>query len=307
MGAGAGPLTHRLSVPQLRCIGPEWIVALLVCCRMPPLVLTPKHAARRSLVSNPKPFCTLPTSIQTLNPAACCPPLCCIAHKAAYLALARQRPDIILELGLSLSAAMSSRASVAEAALVDHAARERALAPYRVLAPKRGVIGSSRYAERLRKQLVAAARDPNKCVHVTWGFKLRVTGFSCVGGLWVGLVRHKWLEQWWRAWRARSLTSMPATVALLLVVASPGNILCWLRSYLILRHVYCSWLCRGSVLVFGEPGLAKDNMAALVHFGSPDRDKPMAQVRVGTCGSIQGARRCEAAWQTPTAHVRLED
>jgi transcriptional regulator with AAA-type ATPase domain len=32
------------------------------------------------------------------------------------------------------------------------------------------------------------------------------------------------------------------------------------------------------VLVFGEPGLEKDNIAALMHFGSSRRVKPMVQV-----------------------------
>lgn len=37
---------------------------------------------------------------------------------------------------------------------------------------------------------------------------------------------------------------------------------------------------RRPCLLFGEPGLQKDNLAALVHFGSPDRNKPMVQVRL---------------------------
>lgn len=37
---------------------------------------------------------------------------------------------------------------------------------------------------------------------------------------------------------------------------------------------------RRSVLIFGEPGLCKDNIAALLHFGGPDKFKPMVQVRV---------------------------
>jgi len=36
---------------------------------------------------------------------------------------------------------------------------------------------------------------------------------------------------------------------------------------------------RKPCLVFGEPGLEKDNIAALLHFGSADRTKPMIQVR----------------------------
>jgi transcriptional regulator with AAA-type ATPase domain len=36
------------------------------------------------------------------------------------------------------------------------------LQPYLVQAPKHGVIGNSKYAKRLRKQIVQAARDPDR-------------------------------------------------------------------------------------------------------------------------------------------------
>ncbi|WP_041244963.1 sigma 54-interacting transcriptional regulator [Gloeobacter kilaueensis] len=41
---------------------------------------------------------------------------------------------------------------------------------------------------------------------------------------------------------------------------------------------------RKPVLLFGEPGLEKDNLAALVHFGSPWRREPIIQVN---CGALQ--------------------
>lgn len=41
---------------------------------------------------------------------------------------------------------------------------------------------------------------------------------------------------------------------------------------------------RKSVLVFGEPGLEKDNIASLIHFGSPQRRKPIIKVN---CGILQ--------------------
>ena len=42
--------------------------------------------------------------------------------------------------------------------------RERALAlaPYRVGAPKQGVIGESRHSKRLRRDVFAAAKDPTR-------------------------------------------------------------------------------------------------------------------------------------------------
>jgi transcriptional regulator with AAA-type ATPase domain/NAD-dependent dihydropyrimidine dehydrogenase PreA subunit len=39
---------------------------------------------------------------------------------------------------------------------------------------------------------------------------------------------------------------------------------------------------RGSVLIFGEPGLGKDNIAALIHFGSRDRNEFMIKVNCDT-------------------------
>jgi len=39
---------------------------------------------------------------------------------------------------------------------------------------------------------------------------------------------------------------------------------------------------RASVLIFGEPGLGKDNAAALIHFGSSDRQEPMIKVNCDT-------------------------
>lgn len=42
---------------------------------------------------------------------------------------------------------------------------------------------------------------------------------------------------------------------------------------------------RGAVLIFGEPGLEKDNAAALIHFGSIDRKEPMIKVNCNTLSS----------------------
>ena len=74
--------------------------------------------------------------------------------------------------------------------------RYERLAPYRVLKTRRGVLGSSRYACKLRQELREAANDP----------------------------------------------------------------------------------ARRPVLVMGEPGLEKDNLAALIHFGSADRRQPLVRI-----------------------------
>ena len=74
--------------------------------------------------------------------------------------------------------------------------RQRALAPYRVSAPRRGIVGNSRYANTLRKSILAASRDKR----------------------------------------------------------------------------------RAPVIVFGEPGLEKANIAALIHFGSPFSQTPLVSI-----------------------------
>lgn len=44
--------------------------------------------------------------------------------------------------------------------------------------------------------------------------------------------------------------------------------------------ITCSWPWRRKpVLIFGEPGLEKSNIAALVHFGSPAHAAPLVQAR----------------------------
>lgn len=42
---------------------------------------------------------------------------------------------------------------------------------------------------------------------------------------------------------------------------------------------------KGSILIFGEPGLNKDNLAALIHFGSANKKAPMIQVNCETLRS----------------------
>ncbi|PPS43266.1 cyclic nucleotide-binding domain-containing protein [Chroococcidiopsis sp. TS-821] len=45
-------------------------------------------------------------------------------------------------------------------------------------------------------------------------------------------------------------------------------------------------LDRNSVLIFGEPGLEKDNIAALIHFGSPQRKQPIIKLN---CSILQSS------------------
>lgn len=55
--------------------------------------------------------------------------------------------------------------------------RETALRPYLVAAPKCGVVGTSKYADRLRRQVVSASRDPARrvaCVTMPAGTLLKV-------------------------------------------------------------------------------------------------------------------------------------
>lgn len=100
------------------------------------------------------------------------------------------------KLALFLSRFISDRLAAAEQALQFEKDRARALQPYLVASPTHGVVGNSKYADRLRRAIVTAAADPT----------------------------------------------------------------------------------RGHVMIFGEPGLEKSNLAALVHFGSPQRNLPMVKL-----------------------------
>jgi len=109
--------------------------------------------------------------------------------------------------------------------------RQRALAPYRVSAPKRGIVGKSRYAVALRKAIVTASRDPRR---------------------------------------------MP-------------------------------------VLIFGEPGLEKDNIAALIHFGSRNSRYPLVSIDCerldDDCSELlgRGAKRGLLSWMPSEGTIILNN
>jgi len=153
-----------------------------------------------------------------------------IAERPASVTLvAAATPTVVLRMPPSLIADMAVRFPGAEreilvgavdagaSAAADAAAaagRAAALQPCLVAAPKRGIVGRSPYADRLRRAVVVAARDTS----------------------------------------------------------------------------------RRAVIVYGEPGLDKANVVALIHHGSPDRAKPLIEVDAARLGSGaelfgRGARR----------------
>lgn len=114
--------------------------------------------------------------------------------RARFLALAEQYPEISRAFSRQLAAELQQMASQ----LAFEQERQAALRPYIVPRVRQGVVGSSRYAVRLRQSIRKAAGD------------------------------------------------------------------------------------RAPVLIFGEPGLGKDNLAALIHFGSSDRKQPLIKVNCDT-------------------------
>lgn len=111
-----------------------------------------------------------------------------------FLTIAQNYPEI----GQTVSRQLATELEQAESELAYERERQTALRPYLVPRVKRGIVGSSRYAVRLRQEIKKASSD------------------------------------------------------------------------------------RGTVLIFGEPGLEKDNMAALIHFGSRDRKEPMIKINCTT-------------------------
>ncbi|MGI0492057.1 sigma 54-interacting transcriptional regulator [Alkalinema pantanalense CENA528] len=108
--------------------------------------------------------------------------------------LVRQYPEIAQLVSQQLAEALQE----AEATLTFERERERTLRPYLMPKVRRGIVGSSRYAARLRQDIRKATDD------------------------------------------------------------------------------------RQPVLIFGEPGLNKDNIAALIHFGSADRHEPLVKLNCNT-------------------------
>ncbi|EDX85164.1 Sigma-54 interaction domain family [Synechococcus sp. PCC 7335] len=124
-------------------------------------------------------------------------------EKSRFMQLAQDYPELNGELSKLLAACLED---VSEQ-LAYEQERQQALRPYLVTRVKRGVVGRSRYASRLRQNI----RDATS------------------------------LE----AFSTNSSTTEER---------------------------------RPPVLIFGEPGLNKDNLAALIHFGSANKKQPMIQV-----------------------------
>lgn len=114
--------------------------------------------------------------------------------RESFRAIAHQFPEI----AQTVSQQLATQLEAVSSQLVYERERQLALRPYLVPKVKRGIVGTSRYAVRLRQDIKKAASD------------------------------------------------------------------------------------LGSVLIFGEPGLEKDNTAALIHFGSSDRKEPLIKVNCNT-------------------------
>jgi transcriptional regulator with AAA-type ATPase domain/NAD-dependent dihydropyrimidine dehydrogenase PreA subunit len=113
------------------------------------------------------------------------------------LAIAQSHPEI----GQTVSRQLATELEQVAFELAYERERQTALRPYLVPKVKRGIVGTSRYAVRLRQEIKKASSD------------------------------------------------------------------------------------QGAVLVFGEPGLEKDNATALIHFGSSDRKEPMIKINCNTLQS----------------------
>jgi polyferredoxin len=126
---------------------------------------------------------------------------------------------------------LTDQLRAAKLALDEEEKRQRVLAPFRVSAPRRGIIGNSRYAQTLRKNIRTAANDT----------------------------------------------------------------------------------LRAPVLIFGEPGLQKTNIASLIHFQSKFSQAPLVRL---DCARLdedaselvgRGAKRGLMAWLPPDATIILDN
>ncbi len=128
----------------------------------------------------------------------------------------QQLMQALPELSQALSQLLANALEDVSDRLAYEQERQQSLLPYLVTSVKRGVVGSSRYATRLRKDIRVATQ-------------LAAQGKA-----------------------QESPTDYASAVS-----AAPR---------------------RPPVLIFGEPGLNKDNIAALIHFGSSNKAAPMIQV-----------------------------
>ncbi|MEM9090655.1 MAG: sigma 54-interacting transcriptional regulator [Cyanobacteria bacterium P01_F01_bin.53] len=141
--------------------------------------------------------------------------------KARFQQLAEEFPELNQELSRLLAEALET----AEEQLTTEKERQQALRPYLLTRVKHGVVGSSRYATRLRTNIREATHIEN--TH---------TGDTN---------------------RKNKITKNKSTKNTKVDAANTR---------------------RTPILIFGEPGLKKDNLATLIHFGSRNKAKPMIQV-----------------------------
>lgn len=83
--------------------------------------------------------------------------------------LAAMRPDLVINVTNQLSWRLANKLGDAFTALKEEERRQRFLEPYLVASPKVGIIGSSKYADRLRKQVISASRDTTRSPVVVVG------------------------------------------------------------------------------------------------------------------------------------------
>ncbi|MGA7934559.1 MAG: sigma 54-interacting transcriptional regulator [Kovacikia sp.] len=121
-----------------------------------------------------------------------------VIPRPAFLAIAQQFPEI----AQTFSRQLATELDQVSAQLEYEREQQIALRPYLMPKVRRGIVGTSRYAVRLRQEIRKAAQD------------------------------------------------------------------------------------RKSVLIFGEPGLGKDNVAALIHFGSKARHEPIIKIN---CDTLQAS------------------
>ncbi len=137
------------------------------------------------------------------------------------------------ELSQEFSRLLADRLEQVSEQLVYEQERQKALRPYLVTRVKRGVVGNSRYASRLRQQIRDVTRSEPVEIQPE---KDQLEKDQSEKG---------------QSEKGQSEKGQPDI---------PKKIR------------------RQPVIIFGEPGLNKDNLAALIHFGSANKAEPMIRV-----------------------------
>ncbi len=164
----------------------------------------------------------------------------------------QQLTDEFPQLNQEFSRLLANKLEQVSEQLVYEQERQKALRPYLVTRVKRGVVGNSRYASRLRQQI----RDVTRSEPVEICIDSQPTDSQPTDSQPTEPQPTKIQTETNQPEESQQKESQPEES----------------------QQKEEKKTRRQPVIIFGEPGLNKDNLAALIHFGSANKAQPMIRV-----------------------------